>query len=519
MAGILAVRGWRRKQTRRSARRAFPVVGRAAGGYDGGVNSNGESAGTDGPDPAWLAALSRKEAARVAAARQALPSAATAAGRDLPVVVAAWSLLDPAQASRLLEEWLARASEAGEFELVGPVVCQLAEWVAERLPDPEAFAARVLPGLARCVEREFARYDGAGMGLPTWPAAGEALFPAEFAPGRFTVELAVLLSNEAAAFGRLAAGHAEWDRAAGEAEGEKREMDNWMMEDFWDKQAFLFLRHDEGRETTPDLSPCGFFPLAWEETTAEMAESLRTRAVELAPEAWPARTWALFFALLLRTRHASVIARMRRLGLPGGASPAVAAAWTVLAAGADAARQPFLEHIPRTARWVDRHGRRIAQGLLAAGAALAVFALARGVVLRDRRNVGADADLERRARLACESGAHARAAALYAQAAKRGHSAYHRYRQAGEWMHLGQYADAEAAYRELLAQAPDTANARLNLALAVLKQGRREEALALYRAVAEAPGAEAHPELAARARLAAELVARQLALDAAAPAE
>ena len=37
--------------------------------------------------------------------------------------------------------------------------------------------------------------------------------------------------------------------------------------------------------------------------------------------------------------------------------------------------------------------------------------------------------------------------------------------------------------------------------------------------VKTAPGAEAHPELAARARLAAELVARQLALDAAVPAE
>ena len=80
-------------------------------------------------------------------------------------------------------------------------------------------------------------------------------------------------------------------------------------------------------------------------------------------------------------------------------------------------------------------------------------------------------------------------------------------------MQLEQYEDAEAAYRDVLARAPDTPNARLNLALAVLKQGRREEALALYRAFAADSGSMAHPELAARARLAAALIARQLALD------
>ena len=53
----------------------------------------------------------------------------------------------------------------------------------------------------------------------------------------------------------------------------------------------------------------------------------------------------------------------------------------------------------------------------------------------------------------------------------------------------------------------------MNLALAVLKQGRRAEARDLYRAVAEAAEAAALPDLAARARLAAELVERQLALD------
>ena len=80
-------------------------------------------------------------------------------------------------------------------------------------------------------------------------------------------------------------------------------------------------------------------------------------------------------------------------------------------------------------------------------------------------------------------------------------------------MHLEQYAEAEAAYRGILARAPAEPNARLNLALAVLRQGRRAEAQELYRAFADDPAAAATPELAVRARLAAELLARQAALD------
>lgn len=461
----------------------------------------------------WLDALPRQTAAGVQSALQALPKDAAAAGGELPVVLAAWSLADPEVAARLVAEWLGTADARGDLSPACPVVCQLTEWVAGRLPDPEPFLARILPGLARCVEREFDRYDAKGMGLPLWPSAAEAFFPAEFAPGRFTVDLAILLSNEAAAFCRLAEGHGDLDRATGDAEGEKRELDNWVLEDFWDKEISLFLRHDEGKESEPDASPCGFLPLAWEGLMDGMSESLRTRAAELDPAVWPARAWVLVFTLLLRTAHTSVIGRMRRQGLPAGASPAEAAAWTVLAAGADAARKPFLEHVPRAALWMDAHGRGIARGLVLAGAALAAVALVWGFSHREDRDGNAAADLERRARLACENGAHARAGVLYGQAARRGHRSYFRYRQAGEWMHLGQFAAAEAAYREVLESAPGTANARLNLALSIWRQGRREAALEIYRTFSEEPDAAAHPELTARARLAAELIARQIALD------
>ena len=147
------------------------------------------------------------------------------------------------------------------------------------------------------------------------------------------------------------------------------------------------------------------------------------------------------------------------------------------------------------------------------GAILMVFLLVRGCVQREKPGLETAGELERRARIACGEGDHARAAAFYAKAARRGAAAYFRYRQAGEWMHLEQFAEAEAAYRDILWRAPAEPNARLNLALAVLRQGRRAEALELYRAFADDPAAAATPELAARARLAAELLARQAALD------
>lgn len=461
----------------------------------------------------WLDTLPGKPAREAAAALAALPTDAAAAGEALPLAIAAWTLADPGTAARLVEAWLETADAAGILSPACPVVCQLAERVADALPDPEPFTARILPRLARVVESEFDRYDAKGTGLPLWPSAAEALFPAEYAPGRFTVDLAVLLSNEAAAFGRLAAGHDELDRAIGMAEGEERELDSWLKDQFWDEEAAAFHRLDAGAESVPDLSPCGFFPLVWGARTEAMVEGLRPRAADWTAADWPVRARVLFLALLMRTPHNSAVARLRRFGLPPDAAPAEAAAWTVLAAGAEAARAAALQEISPAARWLDAQGRRIAAGLLAVAAAAAVALLGWGFFHRDRGSGGDAAELERRARQACADGRHDRAAALYGQAARRGRAAYYRYRQAGEWMHLEHFADAEAAYRALLAEAPDTPNARLNLALAVWRQGRSAEAQELYRTFAAEPDAAAHPELAARARLAAELIDRQLALD------
>jgi len=475
------------------------------------MNSKAPRAPVAAGNRSWLDDLPAKAASAAAAARAALPTTAGAAGPDLPAVLAAWILIDPAQAAQLVEEWLATADAAGNLTPPCPVVCQLAERTAEALADPDGFAARILPPLAKVLAREFDRYDERGTGLPRWPTAAEALVPAEFAPGRFTVDLAVLLSNEAAAFLRLADSRADLARALDIAEGEQRELDDWLKATFWDEETSTFHRHDEGRTSVPDRSPCGFFPLIWEGRTEAMATGLRARAPELRAAAWPPRAWIAFFALLLNAPHNSVVAQMRREGLPPGASPAETAAWTLLALGSDAARAGYLEAIPPAARWLDGNGRRLARAAFAGGAALLAALLAWSVGHREKNE--AFGDWERRARLACEDGEHARAAALYGQAAQRGETAYFRYRQAGEWLHLAEYAAAEAAYREILASRPDAPNARMNLALAVLKQGRRAEARDLYRAVAEAADAAALPDLAARARLAAELVERQLALD------
>ena len=462
---------------------------------------------------AWLSAL-RGRAARVAAdALDDLPATAAAAGPDLPAIIAAWILADPETAADLFMAWLETADAAGHLSPACPVVCQWAERVAEAQPDPEKFLVGILPVLAKCLAGEFERYDARGTGLPVWSTADEALFPKEFSPGRFTVDLAVLLSNEAAAFRRLAVGHPDYARIAEMAEDEQQELDDWLRNNFWDESAATFLRCDAGAEGVPDDSPCGLLPLVWEDRTAAMVEALRPRAAQADYSSWPGRARLLFLALLLRTPHNTVLAQMRRFRLPPDAAPADRAAWTVLATGADATRGPFLKDIPRPVRWLDRHGRSMARALLAAAAVLVLVLLARAACLRDNASGGGVAELERRARLACAEARHDRAAAMYRQAARHGNAFYFRYKLAGEWMHLGHWAEAEAACRALLAEKPDTPNARVNLALAVFRQGRLAEARDLYREFAGEEAAAAYPELVARARLAATLIDRQLELD------
>ena len=480
------------------------------GGYTAGMDWKGESTLNSGPGRGGLDSLPGRRAKEVRAALSVLPREAALAGGELPLVLAAWSVADPEVAGRLLEEWLATADDDGNLSPACPLPAQLAGRVAEAQPDPERLLSRLLPGLARCVVREVDRYDARGTGLPLWPSAEEAWLPAEFAPNRFTVDLAVLLSNEVSAFCDLAEGREEFNRALDQAESEQRELDEWLKRNFWNEETALFYRYDEGRESIPDFSPCGFFPLVWGGRTVEMVEGVRPRTEDWKIADWPARAWILYFWLLLRTPHRSVMAQMIRMGLPAGASPVEAAAWTVLSAGAE-----VLPARPASSvlRWLDGHVRGIVRAAEAGGVVVLLGLMAWGYVHRESLNGTDFSQMERRARLACSEGRHDRAAALYGQAARRGQEAYFRYRQANEWMHLEQFGDAERAYRALLDREPDAPNVRLNLALSVWRQGRLEEALGLYRSFAEGTDTGAFPELAARARLAVDLIERQMELD------
>ena len=444
---------------------------------------------------------------------EGLPREVESAGAALPVVIAAWLRVDPAQAARLVKGWLGTMDEKGEVTPACPVVCQWAERVADALPDAEPFLTEVMPGLARYIQRVFERFDADETGLPRWPSAEAALFPAEYVPGRFTVDLAGLLSNEAESFRRLAQGREEWEAAIGVAEGEQRELEGWLTDTFWDEESSMFHRLDPGRGSEPDGSPCGLVPLAWGGCREDMAESLRMRATGWEGAAWSPQGWILLFVLLLPTPHHSVVARMRRRGLPAGATAVEAAAWAVLTTGEDAAREAYRRELPAGVRWLDAHGRVLARALVAAGAIWTVVLLGWWIVHRESGSGTDLGELERRAYQAGAEGEHARAAVLYGQAGRQGRPVYFHYRQANEWMQMGQYDAAESAYRAILEEEPDAPNVRLNLALAVLGLGRREEALTLYRAFAEAEDSKRHPELRARARLATELIERQMALD------
>ena len=461
-------------------------------------------------DRGWMDSLSSKQAKDVQAALAVLPREAVRAGRELPLVIAAWSVADPEVAARLMEEWLATADADGNVSPACPLVAQLVERVVGAQPDPERFLSRILPGLARCVVREVDRYDTRGTGLPLWPSVEEAWIPAEFAPNRFTVDLAVLLSNEVSAFCDLAEGREEFNRALDQAESEQRELDEWLKRNFWNEETALFYRYDEGQESVPDLSPCGFFPLVWGGRTVEMVEGLRPRTSDWKASAWSACAWIFYFWLLMRTPHHSVVAQMRRTGLPAGASPVEVAAWTVLTASADR----LFGHSPSSpVRWLEAHARGLVRAAKIGGVVWVLGLMAWGYAHRESLSATDFSQMERRARVACAEGKHDRAAALYGQAARRGQDAYFRYRQANEWMHMEQFADAERAYRALLAREPNAPNVRLNLALSIWRQGRLAEALGLYRAFADGADAEALPELVARAKLAMDLIERQLELD------
>jgi tetratricopeptide (TPR) repeat protein len=482
------------------------------------MDSTDQLSGESGAGGAWLESIPAPSRAAARSALRELPRDAATAGEGLPLAIAAWTAADPSVAASLFEDWLATADGDGNLSPSLPVAAQWAGRIADRLPEPDGFLDRILPTLARCVEREFEHHDAKGSGLPLWPSAAEAMFPSEVAPGRFTVDLAVLLCNEAESFCRLASDReAEYAKALANAEGEQHDLDLWLAQTFWNEEESVFYRYDEGRASEPDRSPCGWVPLAWGGCSAGMGEALRARAAEAwTSAAWTARGWIVFFALLLESPQKGLAGQMLRAGLPGPASPLETCVWTVLAAEAERARVEREREVPRAARWIDAHGRRLVAGLALGAVGLLFALLARGVAMRERPPAADLVELERQARQAAAEGEHGQAAAIYGRAAEQGRSAYFRYRQAGEWMKLGYFEAAEEAYRALLAEEPGTPNAQLNLALAVLMQGRREEALALYRSFAEGPALEDYPDLAARAFLAIDLLTIQLDLDRAA---
>ena len=264
------------------------------------------------PGRAWLESLPVSAATEVAPALAALPRVCGAAGDDLPVVIAAWTLAEPTVAAQLLEDWLATADAVGMLNPPSPVAARLAEHIAEALPDAdaEAFMARILPQLAKYLDPLFERYDLRGTGLPFWPSAEEAWFPAEFAQGRFTVDLAVLLANEAASFIRLAAGSSdpEMMRVADIAEGERRELADWLQTSFWDEESSAFDRVEANGEVQPDLLCAGCSA----DRDGHGGNGCRLRARLPAMLAINGRRGrSVCFAMLMRTPHHSVVARMR----------------------------------------------------------------------------------------------------------------------------------------------------------------------------------------------------------------
>jgi len=324
--------------------------------------------------------------------------------------------------------------------------------IASRLPEDEAAPWREEIGKAarQAVEEEIARLDPKHYGYPVWPRAEDALFPA--APGgkEGTCELAAFLVREAKALRELGA-------PSSVADDEEMALREMLSSRLWDEEFLLFATPDGD---AADDTPGGYFPVlvgGWEESVRD-ASAERAGEVFSSPF-WTAEGCVVFAVLAGEGRLAEAMAGTLRVrGKPWRE------AWEMVAGRG-------------------RKRRKAAARLVFAGAVLAA-ALAGGAVFAALRGGKTAASGEAAARELCRKGDHAAAAALYAASG----DAYGAFRAAGEWLHAGEPAKAEALYRELLASGEGGDAVRMNLALALSSAGKNDEAEALYREIEEAGG-------------------------------
>lgn len=136
---------------------------------------------------------------------------------ELLPLIAAWQLLDPSVARDLLRSAFSAQADDGslpralaptgavaESEAPWPVLAQCV--LSVHLVEPDAtFLEEMQPKLLRYLQWAFNRFDPEGEGRPHWPAAAEALTPETWDTDLLSADLSALLLAETDALTRLEA--------------------------------------------------------------------------------------------------------------------------------------------------------------------------------------------------------------------------------------------------------------------------------------------------------------------------
>lgn len=498
-------------------------------------------------------------AARLRSASGAFPFRWVAAeGRDdlldanaACAAAAAWSLIDPEVAEDVLKSALACQLPDGSIPAAcapdagGPGPCpawplfaQATAWVWARRPEA-ALLDYALPRLHRYLVWALGYYDAEQNGTPCWQNRRESIEPDSFEPRLASADLTALLIREIESFVDLCGASVPpypADRSALSAHRERlaARLENF----FWDPAESMFAdRYLDGRRRATRVAPptlpllvSGLPSYGREALLKSIRDASRPSGDALASSA-AAMTRILLLEAMRRNAESDQLtpfargefeaAAKRLRGRSGdttvsGAEPvspgeapallwpaAPAAAWIVFSAAASG--RAGTGRLPGSIEWLDRHRSLVLRSAIAL-AASAVLAVGLAVLVRQsmpRPSIQALAGLAQRHYV---EGDYERAIEIYRDLlpGTRGASMVELF-LGNAYLKKGEFVSAEKCYVNVLGKDPSSPPARLNLALALYRQGRKREAAEQYTQFVERYGNQ-HPDLALRAQTALKLI-------------
>lgn len=522
-----------------------------------------------------LAASLEVLVSRLRAPRGVLPCRWSSAGRGPSDVLdtretfplaAAWSAVDPAVAKDIVKSALSCQGQDGLVPATWlpegprpparpgwPLFAQAARTAWEAGPNDPAFLDYVVPRLALHVDAALRYYDPHRLGSPSWPSAEEAFIPETFDRRLAAADLAAFLLGEIDALLELGqdARPEIVDRSALTSE---RDRLGAGLENLWNPGTRCFQNRYLGGARVERISLSALTPLAWTGLPAsyrnELLAHLRENGafydrhgiplwLKWAGDAEPPPIRAAhqsFILCALRRAGASgeanrlsadlarsLAARFGRDGaLPEDLRPAGGEAGGLPAAdSACAALAVLLARTPEAGavsgsvrpslRWLERHSRLVA-GAAAAAVVMACLVVTAAFARKRTMTARSVEVLSALARQQYLDGRYDQAIVTYRQllVGTAGSKAVELL-LANALFRKGDYAAAEAAYRDLLEKQPDWPPALMNLGLTLCRQGRLDESAEVYRRCGGVLDAE-YPYLAARARTALALIQDRVVL-------